>query len=381
MPLVPTSTPLSLVVASRPGKPPTSDPVDAIRRDAGYADGMRRVFQSLRMRTRSRKAQSRSLRERLRTAIASNARNRMRLGLPKQAQTRGTVLPCPVNFSFVENPEEILAYFAKAGNHLRRGRDVTIDLRDTERLSVDAIVLLLAHVGNPHYLRGRDIAGTVPLRKDLRKFLIDSGFFEHVHYGGKAPSRARSTSGRRGIISTRTDKRVATGLARDVTTYGTRLSFGAPRQYHPVYSTIIECMANTHNHAHPHSVGDTHWWLAVGKVPNSGRVAYAFVDLGVGILKGRKFQAVLDLYTKMRELFAGDTRVEAFSDILAGRVASKTGRPYRGKGLPAIFKAYQNGRIKRLVISANEIFADFDQGGPRLLRQSPFPGTFLYWEI
>ncbi|MDP2308409.1 MAG: hypothetical protein Q8P18_20490 [Pseudomonadota bacterium] len=301
--------------------------------------------------------------------------------------TKGVLLPCPKNFSFIENPEEVLEYFARVGSNLRRGRDVTIDLREIVNLTVDAIVLLLAHVGNKKFLRGRQISGTVPIRKEMRKFLVDSGFFDHVETGANKPWRKRSiiVGDDRGIIRTRTEKRVATDVARDVTAYGTRLAFGESRRYPAIYRTLIECMANTHNHAHPVALGDTHWWLAVGRVPGSNRVAYAFIDLGVGILRGRRFQVIMEWYNHVAAIIFPDDvdrRLGVFCDILAGKVASRTGQAYRGKGLPAIFNAHQKGEIRRLAISANEIFANFQDGEPRLLAgRHSFPGTLLYWEV
>jgi hypothetical protein len=66
-------------------------------------------------------------------------------------------------------------------------------------------------------------------------------------------------------------------------------------------------------------------------------------------------------------------------DILEGKIESRTGIPYRGKGLPAIYKAFLSGRISKLVIIANDVYANVADGDYRKMG-TELGGTLLYWE-
>jgi hypothetical protein len=66
--------------------------------------------------------------------------------------------------------------------------------------------------------------------------------------------------------------------------------------------------------------------------------------------------------------------------ILGGQIESATGLAYRGKGLPRIRRFLDDGKISRLVIVANDVYADVGADDFRVL-QEPFKGTLVYWEI
>jgi hypothetical protein len=67
-------------------------------------------------------------------------------------------------------------------------------------------------------------------------------------------------------------------------------------------------------------------------------------------------------------------------EMLLGKVESSTGISYRGKGLPAVYRLSQLGKIQRLTIIANDVYANVSAGQYRILRIA-FRGTLLYWEI
>jgi hypothetical protein len=117
------------------------------------------------------------------------------------------------------------------------------------------------------------------------------------------------------------------------------------------------------------------WWATVYGDLARRRVCYSFLDTGVGIFKSVNLHWVRKAF---RRLGLGDNS-KVLLEILEGRVESRTGLPYRGKGLPTIYKKSQSGNIKSLFIIANDVYADVTNNDYRTLNV-PFPGTLLYWE-
>jgi len=137
-------------------------------------------------------------------------------------------------------------------------------------------------------------------------------------------------------------------------------------------------MSNTHNHATGmrEQHGAEMWYSTVYGNADNGSVSYSFLDTGVGIFRSARLYSLKKLYNK---LFRGEDHRHILKDILLGRVASRTGLPFRGKGLPGIYKSFRSGRIKSLIIVSNDVYADVGNDDYRVLRMQ-FPGTLLYWE-
>lgn len=71
---------------------------------------------------------------------------------------------------------------------------------------------------------------------------------------------------------------------------------------------------------------------------------------------------------------------EVLQLVVDGKIGSRLGLSYRGKGLPSIYKEIRRGRIENLVIIANDVHATFATDSFVTLRRE-FSGTFLYWEV
>ena len=141
------------------------------------------------------------------------------------------------------------------------------------------------------------------------------------------------------------------------------------------YRVLIESMLNTHNHAAKPEANLETWWATVYADKARKRVCFTFVDTGVGIFKSVRLGTLRTLY----RAFGVKTDADILRDMLHGKVESSTRIPYRGKGLPAIYNLSQLGRIKSLVIIANEVYANVSAGEYRMLPVA-FRGTLLYWE-
>jgi hypothetical protein len=67
-------------------------------------------------------------------------------------------------------------------------------------------------------------------------------------------------------------------------------------------------------------------------------------------------------------------------EIISGRKLSSTKIPYRGKGLPNIYKGLERNYYSNLKIISNDVKANLATNEFEKLK-TEFNGTFLYWEL
>jgi hypothetical protein len=216
------------------------------------------------------------------------------------------------------------------------------------------------------------VRGNLPSDPAAKRVLLESGFFDHVRSTTQLPK------GQLGKITSRESKRVEATIAWELIECGTSQAFGAKGNSdstRAAYATLIELMGNTHNHAAKGREGAVTWWATAYGDSTRKRVCYSFVDTGVGIFKSLNIDWIRRAFRRLRQ---GDNS-KLLLAILEGRVESSTGLPYRGKGLPTIYKKSQAGNIQDLFIIANDVYAGVSDGDYRKL-EVPFPGTLLYWE-
>ena len=72
--------------------------------------------------------------------------------------------------------------------------------------------------------------------------------------------------------------------------------------------------------------------------------------------------------------------IEILPRLLAGEIASRTGKPERGKGIPRIFERATGGTFSRFVMISNDVSADLLAGDYRYLKV-PFNGTVFSFDI
>jgi hypothetical protein len=306
-------------------------------------------------------------RRRRRAAFAHKSR--------KPVEQRGyRTLAAPAKFSMVENPEATVSFL----NNLRffSGKyNLTLDLSAVQLLTADAVAALVATLA-PLHRAGVLIKGSLPIDQTAQKILVGSGFFQHFESTQPVPHMPH------GLISQERSKKVQPDIARDLIHFGMKALTGSKKRCSPSYRVLIESMTNTHNHAlsakarSARSQESETWWATVYADRARNRICFTFVDAGVGIFESVRLGRIRSLYR-----FVGlvrDNRI--LRDLLHGKVESSTGLPYRGKGLPAINRLSEDGRIESLIILANDVYANVSADEYRML-PVVFRGTMLYWEI
>jgi hypothetical protein len=276
-------------------------------------------------------------------------------------------LKAPVNFSFIENTSEILTYLEVIQKNLERKKPILINLKDITSLTNDAIVLLLAVVKNPIITKGVTIKGNYPKNIVLKKIFQESGIF----------GSNNNSSNSNNYILTRRNKKAEGGIANELIRRATKSILGHEARCHGVYMALMECMANTCYHAKPQQIGQETWWLTVYHDKDLNIASFAFIDLGVGIFKSSK---VVNLRKMLTDFFGFSDNRDVLKEIINGQQISRTQIPYRGKGLPNIFKGLERNYYSNLKIISNDVKADLSDNKYEILTRE-FNGTFLYWEL
>lgn len=274
----------------------------------------------------------------------------------------------PPNFSFIDNTTPVLEYLEDLKYCFNRKQNVLIDLRNITNITNDAIVLLMSVIWNPAITKGVIVKGNYPKDDKLRKILIESGVFkqeikddsQHVNY-----------------ILTRKNKKAEGKDAAELIRRATKVIFGSDGRCPGIYKALMECMANTCYHAKPQKTGYETWWLTVYHNRDANHVSFAFIDTGVGIFKSNKMR---DFGAQFASLFGLSDNREILGEILSGRKRSSTKIPYRGKGLPAIYKGLERNYYSNLKIISNDVKADLVTN-EFIKLDAEFKGTFLYWEL
>jgi hypothetical protein len=304
-----------------------------------------------------------------------------RLFLTPISPTFFEIIEAPVNFSFINNTEEVLDYFKKAAKNIADRKQVSFDLQNIENLTPDTIALLIAKVKDRNFTRGLTVNGTSPRKQELKKIFESSGFYDHVrstYVGGKNQNNL--------LIHQVTCKKVEPDIAKEVSKLAVKHTFKNEKKFQPIYKIMIECMANTDNHADLKNVGIYDWWIFTYCNPENNVTYFTFLDLGIGIFNSnpvnefrKSILITIDNMTKTN--LTSKDNLKLIPKLFSGEIyISRTKDKKRGQGLPTIKEMSENQCIKNFTIVTNNTKIKLPSLESEILN-SKFNGTLLYWEL
>jgi len=287
----------------------------------------------------------------------------------------------PNNFSFIDNTNEVLKYFNEAKEIFRRKENVNFDISDVSNLTPDTVALLVSSVNSNKFVRTGSSKGNAPKKESLRKLFTESGFGEYI---SKSNGFKKSQSGN--LLHKEVAQKVVPTIAKEACIVGLNYVFGqsspSPKLYEvysPLYETLLESMANTHNHADLNKQGECRWWLYVYNDPVSKTTSFSFIDLGVGIFRSVYTKKYIEKILKASGL---KKNIDLVDDLLAGKINSRIekDRELRGKGIPQIVHHSKSPYFKSFYIITNDVKINLTKNERESLEFS-FDGTFLHWEL
>ena len=335
---------------------------------------MKKLYTTSEYKIRNTKRATSRLKSRLLSKAKKKAKKKTFEGFKKEVQKQKRIddtftnKKAPANFSFIENTEAVLQYLDELKALFRQRKNVLINLKDITNLTNDAIVLLLSFVKNPKIVNGVIIRGNYPKDEKLRKIFVESGVFNNNN---------GNEDEHKNYILTRRNKKAEGGIAAELIKRASKVVFGEEGRCPGVYQALMESMANTCYHAKPQQIGEETWWLTLYHDKEDNHVSFAFIDLGVGIFKSSNVSGFRE---QLSMLFGIKDNRDVLKEIITGNKLSSTKIPYRGKGLPTIYKGLERNYYSNLKIISNDVKADLGNDNFVKLKKE-FSGTFIYFEI
>ena len=287
----------------------------------------------------------------------------------------------PMNFSLIENTNESLIFISKIESCLSAKKKVFVNLSDVEDIAHGAIVFLLSIMMKFKSLH-IDFNGNFPKNKKANKKLVDSGFFQELYKDDVHFNTTYSLCSNK--ILTHANKIVDTKLSDSIVSEISTLIWGTKKRCTGVQRVFIELMQNTNNHASLVKNGEHHWWTTVEYSSQEKKAYFSFIDYGVGIIESLNNDTRGKFYNwipKIKKIFSLSNNSEMLMLLMKGEMhKTSTGKYYRGKGLPCLFKACEDNKISNVVVISNDAKVDYETQGSVKLEHS-FKGTFVYWEL
>jgi hypothetical protein len=282
----------------------------------------------------------------------------------------------PSHFSIADNPRESVSYLNSVHRALRVA-NVHADLAKVSDVTPDALLALVTYADRRR--GGTKLTGSIPQHKPAKKTVETCGFAELVR-GLEVAGDAK-----RGFVETRTmfasrGHEIDGAIAQSFVLRACRL---AQVPYSPIlYSNLVECMANTNNHA-GQEPGSISWRLMAAFDEASRLLRFVFMDPGRGICKTarRRLPSISDDSELLMALLNPDG-VGVYQRLKAGLPHStRTRMRGRGRGLRKIAQSVDRGALRRLVVVANEGYVDVGARRSFRLNDGGFHGTLIYWEV
>ncbi len=291
----------------------------------------------------------------------------------------------PEVFSVLVNPLDVVKYFQKVGLAFQNHLPVIFDLSSVQKMDTATLTLLCAHVSDQKFVRGNLLKGNIPRTPELIEMFKKSGFYNFVFSRIKSTGYIKDEYGE--LIHRITRKRVEPELAGKVCLSAIEHTFGSNSlKVQNLYKIIIECMANTWNHANQGREDQIYnWWLLAYKEKTTNITKFCFLDLGVGVFGSLdpKYRSNI-MPPWLKNLFVPDNHAVTLEQIFQGKVKTSANEPGRGKGIYTIYNSVKSDRnIQNFQMITNNIVAKVGYNMPDTIRtiSSNFPGTLYYWEL
>jgi hypothetical protein len=287
------------------------------------------------------------------------------------------IIRMPNIFSVVDNTADTLEIFDQIFEKISSGHKMFLDMRNIEILTPDAPLYMLA-IFEYFYLQkfAMDITGNFPKNEQINELLIQSRFFEHVTLAPelKVPKYDEN------ILQIESGIRTDSLVVKEVIKFALRhLGQEISPKSRTIFRILIEMMDNTVEHAYKVASDRSKWYLMACRDKTNGQIRFAFLDGGLGVpatIRKNFKEKVLELFVTI----TGDINdARLIMSALQGIFRrTRTKLRNRGKGLPNIYKSYNEKFIDNLRIISNVGYID---KGSEIILKDKFHGTLYTWDF
>lgn len=264
--------------------------------------------------------------------------------------------------------EEVLSFINRLKQLGEVENEISMRLDNVTDIGEGAIAMLLSVI-NELTLNNVTLVGEKPHNNYARNALERSGFFKYMR-GYVAPENLKTKNIiiRTGNINT-SQKELSPEMPKAMETV-----WGEAGRCPELFGGIGEMLRNTCDHAFDNGHKIT-WHLGVSHIEKDKTVKFSFVDNGIGIIKTYYDKGLIQ---KVKGFFKDNA--EVLENAFKRGIDSRTGLPWRGKGLPTIYDLYEDNIITNLVVITNNVYLDFDRKTFEEIKV-PFSGTYYFWKV
>jgi len=291
----------------------------------------------------------------------------------KQMTTKYKDLQFPKNFSIINNPSEVLAFFDKLLIMIEEKVAVNLKMEDVDEITPDAILYLLSIFKEiEHSGIESSIKGNAPVNQKCKELFVKSGFYRYVKQHKKNNFEDKS------IFTIKEGTNCLSSVAKDVISYVRKhldMEDKPTKMTKDVYAIIIESMTNTFNHSSIDK-DKAKWYLMAYHTQDE--VHFTFLDSGLGIPKTLQTN-FMDTIHMLKSLHITKDH-QLILSALNGDFRTATKENKRGKGLPKIMRISKSNSIKESILVSNLGYVNCTNGTSKVL-DTRFHGTLLSWKI
>lgn len=273
----------------------------------------------------------------------------------------------PDIFSIIKNPSETISFFSKIEHTAFITHSLFIDIKNIKVITPETVLYLLLFVDKFKKNKKIKIVGNAPEDKRCREIFLHSGFYDYVNSSYATPRDIN-------ILSVKSDHIVSGEIADNVIEFAcAKLNIKRSNITKAFYTTILECMGNTKEHAYTsHSAKYAKWWLIACHDSLNNCIDFSILDNGEGIPETVKKRFLENIF--------GYSDSKIISSVLNGEFRTSTQLQYRGKGLPKINSFMDEKIIQNLIIISNNGYYNADTKR-KIELDKKFNGTMVCWSF
>jgi anti-anti-sigma regulatory factor len=279
------------------------------------------------------------------------------------------------------------AFFERVHARAKKGNRVRLVFQDTERISSESLIYLLAQMHKVRLQHGINaITGTYPHLPNVERLLKDSGFLQILGVKQR-PLTGRPTTTRYVKCKSETMTRGQSIPELRDELLGTDMLMSKPIGK-MVFRALSEAMANVAHHANQEKhlnreALEGRWWLGGQVSRKRNFFELTFYDAGVGIPKTlhrkhtqEKIRAVLSMVPGI----SPDDGQMIKAAVELGR--SRTESSHRGKGMMDIHRLINGVNAGALTIFSRSGEYRYTPTGEQIRNDKNFiEGTLIKWEL
>jgi len=294
-------------------------------------------------------------------------------------------ISAPESLSYSDFPEQTIQFYNLAENFLANDSNIIYDLSNVDSIDPASIGILISQLKSPNINNGRICQVEFPKNDIPKRALKTWTIFKAVKDTYRNDIKDNNQS-----INKVSSIKVGNVIAKNICTYISNYLYGEVIKLKPLYEILIECMANTNDHASVGSSFQYEWWLFTHINESSGTISLIFLDLGVGVFKSLPVKQHITennyntfnipIVTKIQKNERSKESNKVFNALISGDICSRTGKKERGKGIPLIERHSKNKIFSDFKIISNDVYIDLKTNNISNMSEN-FSGTVIVLEL